>query len=237
MDDPKLSFCQTCAIRHSSLCGALSSDEIHNLNKIAQRKSLRAGQTYALEGDTANSFANVTDGVAKLMHVASDGRSQIVGLLFPSDFIGQPRASENRQKVPHTIEAVTDLELCLFPRAQFEDVLEAFPHLERTLLGRTMDELQIAREWMVLLGRKTAEERVASFLLHVKTKMENAVCKGTEGFELPMGRVDIADYLGLTYETVSRQISRLKREGILEMEGGKKVIRVDEARLREIAQF
>ncbi|MEM9344060.1 MAG: Crp/Fnr family transcriptional regulator [Pseudomonadota bacterium] len=233
-DEPEL--CANCAIRHSSLCGALSSAEILDLNAIARRKKLEAGQSHVMEGDEARDFANVTDGVAKLVKGSEDGRAQILGLLFPSDFIGGTLGAASRDE-PHSIEAVTDLELCLFPRHRFESLLHQYPALEFKLLNRTLNELQVAREWMVLLGRKTAEERVASFLLNVSEKMRNSGCTIKDAFDLPLGRSDIADYLGLTLETVSRQISRLKKDGIIKVEGVKRVTFVDEDRLRDRARF
>ncbi|MEM1364085.1 MAG: Crp/Fnr family transcriptional regulator, partial [Pseudomonadota bacterium] len=219
--------CAACAVRNSSLCGALSSDEINELNKLSRRKSLDPGQTYVFEGDKALDFANVVQGVAKLTRGAEDGRLQIVGLLFPSDFIGGSMAlghgSDRKAEEPYTIEAVSPLELCIFPRAGFEKLLMRFPALEHKLLDRTLTELQVAREWMVLLGRKTAQERVATFILHVAEKMRNHGCHSSLGFDLPLGRGDIADHIGLTIETVSRQITQLKRKGIIDMQGARHV--------------
>lgn len=233
--EPEL--CETCAIRHSSLCGALTSQEINSLNTIASRRTLSAGQTHLFEGDVAPGFANVTRGVAKLVRGAEDGRSQIVGLLFPSDFIGGTLEQANDPGAPYSIQAVSEMELCLFPRAKFESVLHDFPALETKLLSRTIDELQIAREWMVLLGRKTAEERLATFLLYVAGKMKNVSCKGQSSFDLPLSRADIADFIGLTLETVSRQMSRLRKDGIITIDGTKHVTFVDEDKLRSRASF
>ena len=104
-------------------------------------------------------------------------------------------------------------------------------------MRQTLDELQLAREWMVLLGRKTAEERVASFLLHVAQKMRNTGCVGVDGFDLPLGRADIADYIGLTVETVSRQITKLRKAGVLELRDAKHVSYLDAQELKERAGF
>ncbi|MEL6647445.1 MAG: Crp/Fnr family transcriptional regulator [Pseudomonadota bacterium] len=228
--------CATCAVRNSSLCGALSSNEITDLNSISRRKTLKTGQIFVLEGDRNKDFANVTQGVAKLMRGSEDGREQIVGLLFPSDFIGGPM-SDASDDAPYTIEAVTPLDLCIFPRDGFEKLLERYPALERKLLDRTLSELQLAREWMVLLGRKTAQERVATFILHVAEKMRNHGCGGHIGFDLPLGRADIADHIGLTIETVSRQITQLRKKGIIDMQGARHILSYDIERLRSFAGF
>jgi len=234
-EDPGL--CADCAIRHSGLCSALSNQEIKDLNAIALRKTLTVGQSHVFEGDVMRSFANVTRGMAKLVRGAEDGRSQIVGLLFASDFIGGSASKGAQTLETYSVEAVSDLELCVFPRPRFEELLVKYPALESKLLNRTLNELQIARDWMVLLGRKTAEERVATFLLHISDKMKNAGCEGQASFELPLGRADIADYIGLTLETVSRQLSRLKKDKVIVLEGSKHVTFIDEAALRERANF
>ncbi|MEL7256104.1 MAG: Crp/Fnr family transcriptional regulator [Pseudomonadota bacterium] len=230
--------CATCAVRNSSLCSALSPDEIADLNRMSRRKHLSPGQVHVFEGDAARDFANVIQGVAKLMRGAEDGRQQIVGLLLPSDFIGGPMGPGDGQALePYTIEAVSDLELCIFPRDGFEALLGVYPALERKLLDRTLSELQLARDWMVLLGRKTARERVATFLLHVARKMRNHGCQGGGGFDLPLGRGDIADHIGLTIETVSRQITQLRKEGILQMRGARHVLYCDMDALQKASGF
>ena len=230
--------CAACAVRNSSLCGALSSEEIAELNGISRRKSLKPGQVHVIEGDEARDFANVTQGVAKLMRGSEDGRQQIVGHLKQSDIIGGPkRSDEEFVEEPYTIEAVSDVELCIFPRDGFQELLRRYPALEHKLLERTLSELQLARDWMVLLGRKTARERVATFILHVAEKMRNYGCPGAEGFDLPLGRGDIADHIGLTIETVSRQISRLRKDGIIDMQGTRHILSCDMDALREASGF
>ncbi|MEM8577749.1 MAG: Crp/Fnr family transcriptional regulator [Pseudomonadota bacterium] len=235
--DVTLDACASCAIRHSSLCGALSGEELRRLNAIATRTQLDVGEVHLFAGDDQHSFANVTGGVAKLVRGAEDGRAQIVGLLFPSDFIGGALGQDRAAPSPYAIEAVSEVALCTFPKAKFERVLHDHPTLEFKLLQRTMGELEIAREWMVLLGRKTAEERLATFLLYVAGKMRNVSCTGHTSFDLPLSRSDIADYIGLTLETVSRQMSKLKKAGIIRIEGTKHITFIDEDRLKARADF
>ncbi|MEM8774019.1 MAG: Crp/Fnr family transcriptional regulator [Pseudomonadota bacterium] len=229
--------CAACSVRNSSLCGVLSDEEIADLNAIAHRKVLSPGQFHVLEGDKSREFANVTSGIAKLVRGAEDGRTQIVGLLFPSDFIGGSIGDTGNPLERQSIEAASELELCLFPREPFKKLMIRYPALENKLLERTLNELQVARDWMVLLGRKTASERVATFLLHVVNRMQNHGCHSSIGFELPLGRADMADHIGLTIETVSRQISKLRKDGILIMEGARHVVDVNKERLEERAGF
>lgn len=229
--------CARCGIRQSSLCSALSVDELSDLNAIARHKKLAPGQPHVMEGDTSRDFANVTTGVAKLVSGAEDGRNQIVGLLFPSDLIYGHLGAREPSAAPHSIEAVSELELCIFPRVPFEELLHDYPSLEFKLLNLALDELQIARDWMVLLGRKTAEERVASFFIYVTKKMQKLNCHSQPEFDLPLGRADIADFIGLTLETVSRQISRLRKDGVIVFEGNKKIVHVNQEELTRRAGF
>ena len=168
--------------------------------------------------DTAEMFANVVSGVIKLAKTLADGRQQIVGLLFAPDFVGRAYSRNN----PYFAEAATDVELCCFPRESFEALLKEVPDLEHRLFERTLDELDSAREWMLLLGRKTAEEKVASFLCLIAKRAIMTGCPhhaagGEPEFELPLTRADMADYLGLTIETVSRQITKLKTRGFIRL--------------------
>ncbi|MEM6634549.1 MAG: Crp/Fnr family transcriptional regulator [Pseudomonadota bacterium] len=231
------SICAACAVRNSSLCGALSAEELASLNKISRRKTLDRGQFHVLEGDIALDFANIVSGVGKLVRGAYDGRTQIVGLLFPSDFIGAYADGPAGTAEPYSIEAATELELCLFPRSQFKVLAQQYPGLEHRLLARTLNELQVARDWMVLLGRKTAPEKVATFLLHIGERMQNQGCTSSEGFDLPLSRSDIADHIGLTVETVSRQISNLRKAGVLEIEGARRISHIDVDALAAQAGF
>ena len=158
----------------------------------------------------------------------------MVGLLLPSDFIGRP----GRASSPFDITAMVETVVCRFRRNDFEKLVEGSPAVSQRLLEMTLDELEAARLWMTVLGRKTAREKVASFLsiiagrrafLTADTPRANIV------IELPMTREAIADYLGLTIETISRQFSALKKAGVIELQGARHVRVPDYHDLREAA--
>jgi len=158
---------------------------------------------------------SIVSGVATLHKTLEDGRRQMIGMLFPSDFIGRPM----RIVAPYEAVAVSPVRMCLFNRTQFETILKESRSLEQKLLEMTLDELDAAREWMVLLGRKTARERIATFLMILMQRRANlgkvALTNGLV-FELPLTREAIAEYLGLTIETVSRQFTLARKDGLLE---------------------
>ena len=177
------------------------------------------------EGDEAVVVANVIEGVLKLSAGTEDGREQILGMAYPSDFIGRPF----REGSGHGVTALTEAMVCVFNRRDFERFALDHPELERKLLERTLDELDRSRRWMLLLGRKSASEKVASFLVEMDERTIDPGCKVDFGMTerrltLPFSRQQIADVLGLTIETVSRQFTRLKAEGIIGLPSPRDVI-------------
>lgn len=210
--------CQNCAVRNRAVCGAMSDEQITRLSEISHRKKYTAGQMIVSDQEPVTFFANVISGTIKLTKTIADGRQQIVGLLFPPDFLGRTFSRNS----PYFAEAASDVEVCMFPNESFERLVNTYPELKHRLFERTLDELDAARAWMLLLGRKTAEEKVASFLLMLARRSAMADCSLHDGpaatqFELSLRRADMADYLGLTIETVSRQLTRLKAAGIINM--------------------
>ena len=225
--------CAECAVRNSALCRVLSPDKLAAFNRLAYRKRFPAGRLIS-GTDTEDWFANVISGVIKLTKTLSDGRQQIVELLFPSDFLGRPfRASG-----AYAAEAATDVELCCFSRQRFERLLHEWPDLKQLFLERTLDEIDAAREWMLLLGRKSAAEKVAALLLLILRRMRAPRCDATPTaqFDLPVSRTEMADYLGLRIETVSRQIAQLRKAGVIDTAKGRTIIVRDVAALERMTE-
>ncbi|MFN3371043.1 MAG: Crp/Fnr family transcriptional regulator [Sphingomonadaceae bacterium] len=231
---PGASQCSDCVVRDRAICHVLTPEERELLANLGRVQSVTRGQTLLWEGEDALLVANVIDGVLKLSTSTSDGREQIVGVVYPSDFIGRPFGERSQ----HSVTALTDARVCLFPRATFDRFAHSHPHLEHRLLERALDELDRARRWMLLLGRKSATERVASFLLDLSHRLAEAGC-ADEGpldrFDLPLDRQQIADVLGLTIETVSRQLSALRSQGVIDLPGRRAIVLLDRRRLEALA--
>lgn len=206
--------CGTCPIRHRAVCARCEPEELLHLDNIKYYRNYEAGQPVVWAGDQLDFVASVVTGIASLTQTMEDGRTQMVGLLLPSDFLGRPGS----EVAPFDVTAVTDLTLCCFRRRPFEKLLASTPNVSQRLLEMTLDELDAAREWMLVLGRKTAREKIASLIAIIarrESKLHlNESPDGTH-FDLPLTREAMADYLGLTLETVSRQISALKRDGVI----------------------
>lgn len=176
-------------------------------------RSFKAGETIFWRGDDLTYVASVVEGVASLNKTLEDGRTQMVGLILPSDFIGHP----GRTRIEFDVIASSEVVLCCFDRLPFKQMLDEIPHISQRMIELAMDELDAARDWMLLLGRKTAGEKIATFIEMVVRRQHFERRDGMKSdLVLPLSRGDIANYLGLTLETVSRQIGHLKSEGILE---------------------
>lgn len=205
-------LCASCEARHQGVCGALRPDQLVALAKTSTKQHLSEGSEVLGDAEVIESYANILSGVVKLTKALPDGRQQIVGLQFAPDFLGRPFGQESVVDV----EAATDLNLCTFPKGALECLIEESPALEKRILRQTLRELDDARQWMLTLGRKTATEKIASFLLLIAKNIDpTEPDRRSASFDLPLSRADIADFLGLTIETVSRQLTKLSAEGVL----------------------
>ncbi|WP_348644338.1 MULTISPECIES: Crp/Fnr family transcriptional regulator [unclassified Mesorhizobium] len=222
-------LCASCEARHRGICGALNTEQLAVLAKSTKRHKAEAGKELVGDSASIERFSNVLSGVVKLTKTLSDGRQQIVGLQFAPDFLGRPFQSESTL----TAEAATNVELCSFPRQALERMMKEQPDLEHRLLEQKLRELDQARDWMVALGRKTASEKIASFLLMIARNIDPATGpeRRSAAFDLPLSRAEISDFLGLTVETVSRQITRLRGESVIRIENNRHVIVDDIKRL------
>lgn len=202
--------CAACDVRSLTFCAGLKTEEVGRISSIVTRLSLAAHQMLFHEGDPAEFVYNVTRGAVKLYKLLPDGRRQITGFLLAGDFLGLA----GKDGYSYSAETVTSVELCRFPRRRLDELFEAYPQLERRMLKLATDELIAAQDQMLLLGRRTAAEKVASFLVRLS---EREKVRGQSGNPvlLPMTRGDIADYLGLTIETVSRTLSQMKRDQLI----------------------
>ena len=202
--------CSHCEARHLSVCKAVEDPYIEELAALVTTVKLAPHETMVAEGDSAVHYFNITKGTVKIYKLLPDGRQQIVGFSFAGDFIGL----SVRETYAYTVEALTPSAACRFDRRKLEALLVKFPKVEHQLRSQTSDELAIAQDQMLLLGRKNAKERVASFLLQLSQRAKRLGLSDNP-VVLTMGRADIGDYLGLTIETVSRTFTKLRAEKLI----------------------
>lgn len=230
--------CGECGVRDRALCSSLTDDELGLVVPLGQHRRLVRGDTLIHEGDAPMVCVNVQTGVLKIGNVTASGAESIVGLLYPGDFVGHPFSGAHE----FDVIAVTDVDLCVFPRPVFERVLGDHRRMEQLLLARTLADLERARGWLVRMARATAAAKVAGFLDDMTHRLAVSDCRRGDGvligatFDLPLSRGEIADLLGLTIETVSRQMTRLRAAGTIGLPGGRGIIIADPAALAAAAQ-
>mgnify|MGYP001599738333 FL=1 len=221
--------CGECPIRHRAVCSRCDADELVLLEAMKSYQTYDAGDVILWRGEPLKFVASVVSGVANLSKTLEDGRTQMVGLLLPSDFLGRP----GRTTVEFDVTATTNVTLCRFERAPFEKLINETPHVAQRLMELTLDELDAARDWMILLGRKTAREKIATFLDLLVQRSEVSLEKNHISLEMAMTRDQIANFLGLTLETVSRQLNAMKKDGFITFNGRKQLNIVDLIALRQ----
>ena len=197
----------------------LEVSEIGRLQALARTRHVPAKTTLFYEMDPAGYVFEVLDGILKLYRLTADGRRQITGFIYPGQFLGLTHLG----CYTCGAEAVTDVSVLCYPRERLEALIDDVPQLARRLLELANDELLSAQNQIVWLGRCNTLERVGSFLLQLTDRVEASGGDPQEIY-LPMSRADIADYLGLTVETVSRTFTRLRKMGAISLrDGGRRV--------------
>jgi CRP/FNR family transcriptional regulator len=228
--DGELSECARCGLRSVFVCSALQKADFVNFALNKSDIAIKAGVSLFGPGEKISKVFNLTEGVLKLSQTFEDGRNQIIAFAFPGDFLGFGLEDH----WDHGAEALTPAHLCGFDRDHFQELLKSKPVFKAAFADVLVREISSSRAQLLRLGRKTAVERVASFLLALS---EKAPLLGAtpEQFFLPMSREDISDFLCLSTETVSRALSRLRRDGMIKTGKGRRVDILDFAALRKIA--
>ncbi len=202
--------CAECLARPFSVCAAVPDAELAELEALSQVRTLAPGEALFRQDDPATEVFNVSSGSLRFYRLAADGRRQILGFLFAGDFVGLSGADAWLG----TAEAMEPATVCRFPRAAFEALTGQRRDLAAALLGRAGAELAASQAQVLRLGGRAALPRLAGFLRDLPRT--DPLRPGAPGqIRLPMTRGEIADYLGLTLETVSRALSDLKRRGVL----------------------
>lgn len=224
--------CSGCKVRKEAICGVLGCDKLVSFRRLGNSFRVGAGQAVFHEGDPVSRVFTLTHGSIKLYKLMADGRRQVTGFMLPGDFLGMSVDDEHA----FTAEALENSALCSFPRTRFDDFTEENGEMERELYRLAASELAAAQQQMVLLGRKTAAERLASFLVLMAERVERRGGCEARFVDLPMSRSDIADYLGLTKETVSRVLAVLKKRRLIRLETLNRIEILDRAGLADAAE-
>jgi len=214
--EPEGQACIDCVVRRFSICAALDQAELREFEHLGRHVHFGSCATVFAQEEMTTSFYNLLEGVMRLYKLLPDGRRQIVGFALPGDFLGMAASARHG----FSADAIGPVVVCRFSRASFTRFIEDRPHLLRRINELAVRELSQARDHMVLLGRRSAEEKVATFLVGWRDRLAQQSAP-RKTVPLPMSRQDIADYLGLTIETVSRTFTKLDRDGVIEILPGR----------------
>ena len=209
--------CQDCSLYRLCLPLGLHNNDLARLDKIIKRsKSYKRGQPLFSTDSAFKSLYVVRSGSFKTTISASDGREQVTGFYFPGEFIGLDAIHE--QEYNSNAKALESSTVCELPYDNLQELGQEMPQLQLQLLSRLSKELSGDKGLMLLLGKKSAEEKLATYLLSLSKRFKERGFSATD-FQLSMSRGDIGNHLGLAVETVSRLFSRFQEEGLIVITG------------------
>lgn len=223
--------CGACPVRDRAACSALDHDQRRELEQVGRQVTLRRGQVLFHAGDETRACATLISGALKISSLDDAGTERILSLVHPAGFVGEMFGPVAQ----HEVTAIADSKLCVFPADRYEAIVDRFPNLAKALLRRSSEDLFASRSLIDLMGRRTALQRVAGFLRAMADAASSSPCHPAETFDLPLSRGEMAGMLGLTIETVSRQLTRLEKEGAIARKGTRGIRLLDAARLGILA--
>ena len=220
------SVCMKCGSRSVGLCAPLDAAALDDMSGESERLSLEPRDTIFHQGDPSRFVYTLTGGMARLSRVLPDGRQAVIGFRFAGDILGFTPQTEHA----FGAEMLTRGTVCRLERRRLEQLFRRYPAMERRFLDLCLRELAQSQDHILALGRFSAEERVAAFLVSLAEAQER---RGHVGpvFELPATRADMGEFLGLTLETVSRAISAFRKRGWIILHGHSGIELVDRASL------
>jgi CRP/FNR family transcriptional regulator len=223
--------CDACPVRDRAACSALDERQRSELAGFGRHVRLKRGQTLFHAGEAAPACATLISGALKISSLDAEGTERILSLVHPAGFVGEMFTAVAH----HDVTAIADSELCVFPADRYEAVVDRYPALGKALLRRSSEDLFASRALIDLMGRRTALQRVAGFLQAMADAASSSPCHPANRFDLPLTRGEMAGMLGLTIETVSRQLTRLEKERAIAREGARGIRLTDAARLGMLA--
>ncbi len=219
--------CSACPVRNHAACSVLSDEEREKLARSGRHRQLGRGEMLFAAGDENAACATLLKGALKVTSVDESGTERILALVHPAGFIGELFAPFAH----HDVVALTDSELCVFPKSEMGRAVELHPRLAQALLRRSQEDLLQSRELLAMSGKRSASGKVAGLLMGLAEAASSSSCHATREFELPLTRGEIAGMLGLTIETVSRALTKFERDGVIRRKGARGIELVDPARL------
>lgn len=203
--------CDQCPVRNRAVCAALTETDRADLARHGRIVTLSRGDRLFSAGDDSDRCATLISGALKVSTVDAEGGEHMLALIHPAGFVGELFAPF----AAHDVSALTTSQLCLFSRSQINATMARHPELGQALLQRSQEEIHAARNLLALTGRRSAKARVAGLIVAISNAASHSACHGALKFDLPLTRGEMAELLGLTIETVSRQFGSLEAAGLI----------------------
>ncbi|OYW44181.1 MAG: transcriptional regulator [Sphingomonadales bacterium 12-68-11] len=221
------SACAGCPVRDRAACSVLSEEERDSLARAGRMRTLGRGELLFAAGDEDAACATLVRGALKVTSVDEEGRERILALIHPAGFIGELFAPFAH----HDVVALGESELCVFARRDMNAALDRHPALARALLRRSEEDLHRSRQLLALDARPSARDKVGSLLLALAEAASDSPCHPARQFDLPLTRGEMGNMLGLTIETVSRALTKLENDRVIQRKGARGIELLDPARL------
>lgn len=224
--------CDSCPVQDSAACSRLDSSQRQQLEAMGRGHIYQPGDIVFHAGDDNRQCATLISGLLKIVDCDSNGVERIITLIHPAGFVGELFAPLNR----YDIIALNTVRICLFPRADYEKMLDESPELTQGLLRRALQSVEDNQKFLGLVNRRTAQEKVAGLLLALAESSSSAPCQPNPHVELCMTREEIAALLGITMETVSRQIGKLEAAKLIQRAGAQHIDIINHDRLQGLLE-
>lgn len=221
--------CKGCVARGSTLCASLADADMHRLFALASNQIYKTGGIIIRQEQSADYVFSMRSGYATMFRLTADGKRQILAFLFPGDFLG----FTSEDNYHYGVSAIAPVEACRFERTELENLIRQYPQMDRKLRFTLTRAMDASFELLFSLGRKDALQKVASFLWYISYR-QRKLQQIDNPIHLPMRRADIADFMGLTIETVSRAFTALREMDAIRLSGAYDVEIVDMDRLRSL---
>lgn len=218
--------CEECTgkycARKAPIFSVLDNDQLKEVMSRINRRRYKKGQVLFFEGDVSDKFYIINKGKIKIFKYTKEGKEQILYILSEGDFIGYLSLLK-KGKFDFNAEALEDVSLCLLTKDQFDDIVKKTPEISLKILENLHDRLVSLEKLVQTLSTKDIESRIAGIL---KSFAEDFGYKEKEGtvIDMPLSREEMANYIGVTRETMSRKLSSMEDEGLIELVGNKRII-------------
>lgn len=230
--------CDSCqhkfCAKRVSLFLSLNDEQLMKVVNLIMHKTYKKGEVLLLEGEPLDSLVIVNEGQVKAFRTTQEGREQILYIFSEGEFFGERNLLRN-QTAGYNVEALEETHACLIQKEDFQILLQEYPDIALMIMEELCNRLDRLENVVETMGTRTVEARVSSVLLEFADKFGKPSAKGTL-IDLPLSREGIANYIGLTRETVSRKMSMLQDEGVLEMIGNKKLLLLDRLALEKAVE-